>query len=248
MITYYSRMPEFTFADFSFSDHWEPDLLGPKDDDKAIYIIDQTTGRRYLNRSVQAIREDACLLTSVTLIPCAVISGIYAAVRLTRLVSCYHLWPCVNKQIEGFYYKTRIQVLTATKLDEKIVIDFKQPIVEDPAAEESKQDLDFPLPTIAWPEQEKKVTIHHAKIPNSLFARVDAIGRDAVLMVATPVTWFAMTSISCFTCLHPSNNQRKLYKTFEALQFDQYIVAERIIDKRAPSMRIVQPPLSMTMI
>lgn len=95
--------------DFQPINSWKPDLDGPKyRDGTAQHLIDQTTGRKYLNESKGTVRFKCFLLTLGTPIVHALASVVNMAYRIVKLVSFSHFW--IPKDGEKSYnFKRRLK-------------------------------------------------------------------------------------------------------------------------------------------
>jgi hypothetical protein len=102
-----------TLKDFQPINHWKLDLDGKiypcGEGGKKVpqFIIDQTTGRRYLNESRKVVGIKCFLLTLAT--PCVhpVASIANVAYRILKLISFSHFW--INKGGEAKYnFKARL--------------------------------------------------------------------------------------------------------------------------------------------
>lgn len=87
-----------TLNDFQPFNRWKPDLDGPKYDccwehmGIPYYLIDEATGRRYLNESKGVVRYKCFLLTLGTPIVHSIASIVNVAYRIAKLVTLSHFW------------------------------------------------------------------------------------------------------------------------------------------------------------
>jgi hypothetical protein len=87
-----------TFKDFQLINNWKPDLKGQKwgcckdHKEQPMFIIDETTNRRYLNESPWTIRMKCCLLTFGTpfVHPIASIANLFY--RIIKIATFSHFW------------------------------------------------------------------------------------------------------------------------------------------------------------
>ena len=82
-----------TLRDFQPINNWKPDLDGPKYyDGTAQHLIDQTTGRKYLNESKEVVGFKCFLLTLGTPVIHLIASVATVAYRIAKLVTLSHFW------------------------------------------------------------------------------------------------------------------------------------------------------------
>ena len=95
--------------DFQPINSWKPDLNGPKYyDGTAQHLIDQTTGRKYLNESKGVVGFKCFLLTLGTPIVHTIASVVNVAYRILKLVTLSHFW--MTKEGEKSYnFKSRLK-------------------------------------------------------------------------------------------------------------------------------------------
>lgn len=99
-------------ADFTISNRWTLDSNGEKWPfgercGQPMYLIDNTTGRRYLNESKTIVRIKCFLLTLGTPLAHPFVSIINIAYRILKLISLSHFWIEKKNEEKKYNFKAR---------------------------------------------------------------------------------------------------------------------------------------------
>lgn len=103
-----------TLKDFYPINKWKPDLEGEKwnccseHKGQARHLIDQTTGRKYLNQSKGVVRFKCFLLTLGTPFVHPIAGILNVAYRALKLISLSHFW-IPKKEEKSYGFKARVQ-------------------------------------------------------------------------------------------------------------------------------------------
>ncbi|GAB4228505.1 MAG: hypothetical protein Tsb0021_05900 [Chlamydiales bacterium] len=96
-------------SDFQPINRWKPDLDGPKYyDGTAQYLIDQATGRKYLNESKGVVGYKCFLLILGTPIVHTITSVMNVAYRIVKLVTLSHFWMQKDGE-QSYNFKNRLK-------------------------------------------------------------------------------------------------------------------------------------------